>query len=291
MNIGLIKLDGKLVNIALEKIKLYHEQKGDNVKYISELEAVYYDKVYCSSIFSFTDKSYVRDSWICGGTGFDLSIKLPPEIENMKPKINVGFTTRGCIRNCEFCVVPKAEGKIKIVGDIYDFWDGKSKDIILYDNNILALPRHFNHICEQIKKENLRVDFNQGLDCRLLSENMCRKLSELRHKEYHFAFDDISYENQVKSAIQLLNKHGIRRATWYVLVGFNTDFENDYYRINLLRNKKQNVYVQRYNGIKLDRVRNELYSWAMQKHIFQAHTFEQYCKIRKCKTGRAGRGV
>ena len=283
MKIGLIKLDGKLTNIALEKIKLYHEQKGDNVKFISELEAVCYDKVYCSSIFSFTNKNYIRNDWICGGTGFDLSVKLPPEIENMKPKINVGFTTRGCIRNCEFCIVPKAEGKIRVVGDIYDFWDGESKDIILYDNNILALPKHFDFICGQIKKENLRVDFNQGLDCRLLTEKICQKLSELRHKEYHFAFDDVAYEINVRKAIELLKKYGIKRSTWYVLIGFNTDFENDYYRINLLRDNNQNVYVQRYNNLPLEQKKNELYSWAMQKHIFHTHTFEKYCKIRNCK--------
>lgn len=283
MKVGLIQLDGKLKNLALEKIKMYYELQGDEVEYITPLESYNYDKVYCSSIFTFTRKDYVQKNWICGGTGFDLVTTLPPEIENMKPKINLGFTTRGCIRNCEFCVVPEKEGKIRIVGDIYDLWDGKSKDIILLDNNILALPRHFQMICQQIKKENLRVDFNQGLDCRLLTEEYAKILSEIRHKEYHFAFDDVKYERSVLKAIELLKKYGINRSTWYVLIGFNTDFENDYYRIKLLRDNNQNVYVQRYNGIKLDRVRNELYSWAMQKHIFQTHSFEEYCKIRGCK--------
>lgn len=283
MKIGLIQLDGKTINIALEKIKMYYEQKGDFVSYITEIESNLYDKVYCSSIFTFTDKRYVKKNWICGGSGFDLQSKLPDEIENMKPKINIGFTTRGCIHNCGFCIVPKKEGKIKVVGDIYDFWDGKNKDIILYDNNILAIPEHFYKICEQIKKEKLKVDFNQGLDCRLLNDEIGKTLSELSHKEYHFAFDSISYKNKVENALELLNKYGIKRSTWYVLIGYDTTYENDYERLNFLRDNNQNAYVQRYNNIKLERKKNELYSWAMQKHLFHKYTFEKYCRIRGCK--------
>lgn len=282
MKVGLVKLDGKLINIALEKIKMFYEMQGIEVKYVDFLEASICDKVYCSSIYTFTSKSYVGPDWICGGTGFNLETKLSDEIERLKPKVNIGFTTRGCIRNCSFCVVPQKEGKIRIVGDIYDIWDGKSKDITLLDNNILALPNHFKTICFQIRKEKIRVDFTQGLDCRLLNEENIKELATILHKEYHFAFDDISYEKAVLDAIKLLRDNGIKRSTWYVLIGFNTDFENDYYRINLLRENNQNVYVQRYNGIPLDRKRNELYSWAMQKHLFHTFSFEKYCKIRKC---------
>ncbi|GAH92586.1 unnamed protein product, partial [marine sediment metagenome] len=84
---------------------------------------------------------------------------LRPEIEEMKPKINIGFTTRGCIRKCPFCIVPEKEGKIRVVGDIYDFWDREGTELIILDNNILALPEHFKMICTQLKQENLKVDF------------------------------------------------------------------------------------------------------------------------------------
>ena len=127
------------MNIALEKIRLYYQQQNERIQDYLPLNHHLYDKIYCSSIFTFSNKSYVTDDMICGGSGFDLATKLPAEMESMRPKINIGFTTRGCIRNCPFCIVPQKEGYIKIVGDIYDFWDGNSKKITILDNNILAV--------------------------------------------------------------------------------------------------------------------------------------------------------
>jgi hypothetical protein len=281
--IGLVNLDSKLPNIALEKIRLYHKGKKDIVSYIEPIETLYgFDKVYCSSIFTATDKSYVRDSWVCGGSGFDIKSKLPEEIECMKPKINIGFTSRGCIRNCPFCIVPKKEGKLRPVGDIYDFWDRKSKDIILYDNNILGLPEHFRQICKQIKREKLKVDFNQGLDIRLLSNQVCMTLKELRHKEYHFAFDQMKDEKAVRQGIELLKKHGINRSIFYILVGFNTTFEEDLYRAELLKGLNQNAFIQRYNYSKgtYSRKYNELASWCGQRNFFHKFTFKHFCEVR-----------
>jgi hypothetical protein len=279
MRVGLINLDSKLPNIALEKIKMYY----GHAEYIEPIEAHNYDKVYCSSVFSRTDKSYVSDAWICGGTGFDLTTNLPKEIDEMKPKINYGFTTRGCIRNCAFCVVPKKEGKLRVVGDIYDIWDRKNKDLCLFDNNILGLPSHFFMICEQIKKEKIRVDFNQGLDHRLLTDDICKELKSIRHKEYHFAFDDIAYEKTVREAIKMLNKNGIKRSIWYVLI-YNTDesFEDALYRTeSVLKPLNQNAFVQRYNyNGNWDRKHNELASWCNQHGWFHKSKFEEFRKIR-----------
>jgi len=135
MKIAIFNLE-PYTNIAIEKIIEYYRMRGDEVYHYLPINDHLYDWIYCSSIFTFSDKSYVTDKMICGGTGFDLTTILPPEIEAMKPKINIGFTTRGCIRNCPFCVVPQKEGKIKIIGDIYDFWDGKNEWITILDNNI-----------------------------------------------------------------------------------------------------------------------------------------------------------
>jgi hypothetical protein len=59
----------------------------------------------------------------------------PKEIEIMKPKINYGFITRGCFRKCHFCLVPEKEGDLYVEADnlFYDFWDKKSKNIIIMD--------------------------------------------------------------------------------------------------------------------------------------------------------------
>ncbi len=211
-----------------------------------------------------------------GGTGFDLTTQLPPEVENIKPHLNFGFTTRGCIRRCKFCVVPQKEGMIRIEGDLVDLWDGKSKDIKLFDNNILALPEHFAVICQQARVHKLRLDFNQGLDHRLLTPEIVDIMKSISHVEYRFAFDHPNYLPTVERAINLLQKNGIKRCNWYVLVGFNTTPQEDISRLNYLRERKQIAYIQRYAARKTELFYVALARWVNQHHIFRGMTWEQF---------------
>lgn len=272
----------KYTNIAIEKIRMYYEQQNERVVDYLPLEHHLYDKIYCSSLFDFNDKSQIPDNVICGGTGFDLTTALPDEIESMKPKLNMGFTTRGCIRKCPFCVVPEKEGWIRKTGDIYDIWDGKSKSIILLDNNILALKSHFKDICRQIKKENLLVDFNQGLDHRLLTNDIADILKSMRRKEYRFSFDSLKDENSVRKAIDILNKYEIKRSMWYVLTGYDTGPAEDLIRLELLKTNKQRAYVQRYNGI-TNPFLTELAGWTNKSQLFMKYTFNGFLETRGTK--------
>lgn len=233
------------------------------------------DKVYVSCVFKENRKQCLEypTNAIIGGSGWSLDINLPPEIEDIKPHINLGFTTRGCLRKCPFCIVPKKEGRIKIVGDLLDLWDGKSKDVIVLDNNILTVPQHFRLICEQARKNKIRVDFNQGLDHRLLTQEIVDLMKSIRHIEYRFAFDYPSYLPTVEKAITLLQKNKINRCNWYVLVGFNTTIKEDLFRLNYLRDRYQNAYVQRY---KKEPIYIPLARWANQHHIFRGMTWEQF---------------
>ena len=86
-----------------------------------------------------------------------------------------------------------------------------SKNVVLLDNNILALPEHFKLICKQAKDNKIKLDFNQGLDCRLLTEDMVSMLKDIKATNLHFAWDDLKYENDVKRSIDLLQKRGINR--------------------------------------------------------------------------------
>jgi len=272
MKIGLYNLEPKYKNLALEKLRLYHTQQGDDVEDYFAL--AHYDKVYCSSIFTFTKKHTVPQGAICGGSGFDLITELPPDIENIEPHLNFGFTTRGCIRKCPFCIVHIKEPILKVVIHyLKQLWDGRSKLITLYDNNILALPEHFESICKQSIELNLILDFNQGLDHRLLTPEIVKLLKSISHKEYHLAFDSPAYYKSVNKAITMLQNEGINRCIWYVLVGFNTSFQEDLDRLNYLRERNQNAYVQRY---KRDRVYIPLARWANQHHIFRGMTWEQF---------------
>ena len=272
-------------NLALKKIEKYHLGKGDEVIWDMPLARLIADKIYVSCIFERNKKKcfdYEDDpKCLIGGSGYDLAIILPEEIENIKPHINLGFTTRGCIRHCEFCIVPEKEGRIRIVGDLLDLWDGTSKDIILLDNNILALPKHFKLICKQARENNIRLDFNQGLDCRLLDQDIVDELKTIRHKELHFAFDDLSYFDSADRAITLLQKNGINRCNWFILTGFNTNLKEDLFRANYLRSRNQVAYVMRYNNSK-DRKLIPLYQWVNHRKWFRAMTFEKFINTDFC---------
>lgn len=282
MKIGLLNLEPKYKNLAIEKLRLYHMNLGNTVEDYMPLAYESYDKIYCSSIFTFTPKRNLPPNAICGGTGFDLITKLPSEIEAINPHLNFGFTTRGCIRVCPFCVVHIKEGhKVVIVAKLKDIWNGvKGAIITLYDNNILALVDHFFSICAESKEYHVKLDINQGLDHRLLNQAICQELASISHAEYHFAFDSPAYYKSVDKAIKLLQENRINRSIWYVLVGYDTSFQEDLDRLNFLRDRGQNAYVQRY-------VRKPEYiplaRWANQHHIFQGMTWEQFLNHPKNK--------
>lgn len=265
MNISLIDLDSKIPNLALMKISSYHKSKGDKVL----LNA--YDnpeKVYISCIFDKNKYQALGISTtfncelIMGGYGVNNN-KLDPKIEHIKPDYSLynidysmGFTSRGCIRNCDFCIVPKNEGKIKDHAEIKEFLDPKHKKLILLDNNFLASPKCDDNI-KFIKDNKLTVNFCQGLDIRLINDNNSKLLSDLKisnrkfnGNQIHFAYDSIKYSKSVIRGIEKLEEYGIKpyRLMFYVLCGFNTDFKDDYFRFNLLKTMGCDPYIMLYNG-------------------------------------------
>jgi hypothetical protein len=255
MKIGLLKLE-KYTNIAIEKLRLYHQLSGDNVEDYNNFNQ--YDLVYVSKIFSYT-KDYPciinADKIIFGGTGYDVKSCLPFVIENMHPKINIGFTSRGCIRNCDFCIVKEKEGDFRIIGDIYDFWDGMSDIVTILDNNILADKIHFKNICQQINGENIKeVDFNQGLDIRLLDEIDIKILRELNIKTIRFAADNFNILKIIREKIKIITKYiPVSKLFFYVLVGNKfEDLSDNLYVIQYLRNIGCSVFTQVYlpRGVK-----------------------------------------
>jgi hypothetical protein len=281
MKIGLLSLDSKIKNIAIEKIRLFYQSKNIIVEDYNSFEK--YDIVYISKIFNFTPEYpiYINsDKIIKGGSGYNIETKLPQEIEKMKPKINYGFITRGCVRNCEFCIVPQKEGKIYLESEnlFYDFWDKKNKEIVIMDNNIFAMPNIFFEVCKALKKEKLKVDFNQGLDFRLLTDNICNELKLIKHKEYHFAFDYIAYKNKIIESINLLKKYNIKRNTWFIYCSEKNSFQECLERANILKQNNQNGFIQRNINIYYDKRYIALARWVNFHSWFQKISFFQFIK-------------
>lgn len=173
MNIGLIDVDShNFPNLCLMKISAYHKAKGDKVEWWNGLK--HYDVVYQSKVFTdlySQDNEYVimADEVIKGGTGYDIQNKLPHEIEHMYPDYGLygikdrayGFLTRGCPRNCPFCIVSEKEGRrSKTVADLDEFWRGQ-REIILMDSNITA-SKDCERLFGQLIKSKATINFEGG---------------------------------------------------------------------------------------------------------------------------------
>ena len=287
MKILLVDADSKkgFPNLALMKLSAWHKQQKDSVELIKGTPTTtpleHYDKVLISCIFyqnkeAVLDYASQFDNVIVGGSGVDIELTLDNDIEHIMPDYSLydidyslGFTSRGCIRNCGFCIVPDKEGFIKDNAPISEFLHPDHKKVILLDNNFQASPRWRENI-DFIVEHNLKVNFNQGLDIRLLDKEFAEALTSIKsyswtfkRKGLHFAFDDLRYEKQVWVGIDLLERVGIdlKDVLFYVLIGFNTTEEEDLYRINSLYERGVHPYVMPYNQhkSKLTRWVNRLY--------------------------------
>lgn len=277
-------------NLSIMKLSAYHKSLGDHVDLIKGIPSTapleQPDKAYISCIF-FQNTKRVKDyaaQFSCpvelGGSGVDLKKELSYEIEHIRPDYSLydldyslGFTSRGCIRKCGFCVVPEKEGMIRDNAPISEFLHPDHKKVILLDNNFQASPRWKENIVFLVERD-LKVNFNQGLDIRLVNEEFARRLADtnyynwtFKHRGLHFAFDSMGVEKAVVQGIDVLTNAGIRAShlMFYVLVGYDTTFDEDLYRVNILRDLGVKPYIQLYNQTK-DRELRRLARWINRKY-------------------------
>lgn len=275
MKIGLYNLEPKIVNTALMQVSQYYKQQGHNVYEYSPLFHELYDKIYAFSIFDFTDKGYVRPDMICGGTGFDITSRLPPEIEacnydwSWYPDcdFSIIWFSRGCIRKCPFCVVNQKEGYIHSVEP--KNLNPNGKYIKIMDNNFFANPNWENAI-EQILEWKQPIDM-QGFDIRLFNEAQGEALTQLKHKQaFKFAWDNPK-DNLDDKIELLLNYIRPYKLMCYVLIGYWSTPEEDLHRVMHLWDKyKIHAFAMPYN--KFDRYQKDFARWCNNKIIFKSCT-------------------
>lgn len=259
MKIGLIDHDGhNYPNLPLMKISAWHKAKGDSVEWYQPLLSGHMDIVYKSRVFgSGIEKRdfeyYVdADQIIEGGTGNCISVvngkeiydsskdhNLPDEVEHMYPDYSLypeltkdkafGFLTRGCPRKCHFCIVKDKSGDGVIsrkVADLSEFWTDQ-KYIELLDPNILACKDKFE-LLGQLSDSGAFVEFNQGLDARLCTEEVIDALNQIKIVKPHFAWDRYEDKKQVLPKLELISnelKLNKRCISVYVLTNYDTTFE------------------------------------------------------------------
>lgn len=288
MKIGLIDVDGhNFPNLALMKISAYHKSIGDSVEFYDPWFD--YDKVYMSKVFTFTPdyELCIRAKEIVkGGTGYGINTTLPDDIEHMYPDYELygveeayGYLTRGCPRGCDFCIVADKEGKKSVkVADLKEFWDGQ-KEIKLLDPNILAC-KDWKILIQQLIDSKAYIDFTQGLDIRLMTEEKAEMLNQLKIKMIHFAWDNYEFRTYEKlKEFRPLLKYDMRKLRVYVLVNFNTTIEQDLDRIYKLKELGYDPYVMIFEKEKLKKGHElkKLQRWVNSKLIFRScDNFEDY---------------
>jgi hypothetical protein len=285
--IGLIDIDGNnFPNLALMKISAFHKKKGDQVSFANCFEK--YDLIYKSKVFTFTPDDnyyYQADEIIKGGTGYDTKTILPKEIDDIFPDYNLyncqhayGFLTRGCIRKCSFCVVPKKEGMIRPDKDIEEII-GEHKSAVLMDNNILALDYGLQQI-EKIAKLKIKVDFNQGLDSRLITNETAKLLSKIKWlMPLRMACDSEDQIETVLRATDILRKHGVKREKYFIYV-LVEDIESAKRRVEILKNYNLDPFamaLRKLDGtIVRDREITMFCRWVNRKQCFKSVKWEDF---------------
>lgn len=279
LNIALYNLEPNIVNSAMMQVSYYHKQLGDRVSFYSPLLHDSYDKIYAFSIFEFTPKDYVTKDMVIGGTGFDPEIKLPPEMEealydwSLYPNCDYSIIwfSRGCIRNCPFCIVRKKEGYIHPVEP--KNLNPKGKHIKVMDNNFFA-NHEWKDAIEQLQVWNQPVDF-QGVDVRLLNKVQCEALNSLKHhKRIKIAWDNpkLDLRDKLKEITQWIKPY---RLMCYVLIGFDSSLEEDLFRVESLRELKIDPFAMPYNKNQDSKITN-FARWVNRKEIWRSCSWEEY---------------
>ena len=317
-------------NIALGKIARWHRQRGDTVEWYSPF-ADTYDVVFMSKIFNFSEPftQIITNSKkvVFGGTGFlmtrprdreyniDISSvrcivkyvyqeRLPDVIDRCQPDYSIypnvpkdyayGFLTRGCPNQCRWCVVPIKEGAIRPYMDVDEIAiEGRHK-LVLMDNNFLAAGEYANEQLEKIIDRGYRVDFNQALDARLVTDDFARQLAQVKwldKNRIRFGCDTKAQIDDCERAMQMIISYGFH-GEFFLYTMLNDNFQESYRRIHhwwerLQHARKEHLgnwvyaYAQPYRdpvnpNRSIPQWQKDTANWVNKKAHFVAHSFEEF---------------
>lgn len=290
MRIGLLAVDSNYPNLALMKISRWHKERGDEVDWYNPFD--WYDVLYMSKVFSFTE------DWlqvitnvgriVKGGTGYSLTENLPEEIDRLQPDYSIypsipsdtayGFLTRGCPNKCKWCVVPKKEGEVRPYMDCDDIAIEGRTSLILMDNNILAVPDRMK-ILDKLIKRGYKVDFNQGLDARLVEPGIAERLANVRWiKRIRFGCDTEAQVRMCEKAIEMIQECGYK-GEFLLYCMLHGSISECYKRVSHWRdNHKVVPFCQPYRDIthprqEIPQWQLDMQRWADRKELFFSTDF------------------
>ena len=294
----------KFKNLASLTIARYHNDQGDDVSTTHADPHL----VYASCIFSQNKHRvdglkfwYPNAEIHVGGSGINFKW-LPKEMQKLKPyyelypemDYSIGFTTRGCIRKCPFCLAWQKEGKHRPWMHVKDFHDERFKKVVLLDNNWTADKDWFFDNSEWLIERKIKVDATQGFDARIINEEVAEQIRRLKFRSgagrLHLAWDNFKDHDQVFNGLHELIQAGFHpknNMVVYILVDFNSTFQEDLIRCQTLKEWRITPFVMPYQQIDAtfpEKQNNfwvrHLARWVNKRQIFWSCTFEEYVRKR-----------
>jgi len=305
------------------KISAYYKEQGHEVSLLLSYDEIEnYDKVFLSKVFTDTSvpDGITELSWVeYGGTGFfyDKAPPLPDEIEHHMPDYHlydeivssliesgvkrseltyyldysIGFTTRGCIRGCSFCVNKNYRACL-LHSPVEEFLDLDRKYICCLDDNVLSC-RDWKTVFDQLNATGKRFQFKQGMDERLLTDEKCQVIFGSKWiGDYIFAFDNIKDRRLIERKLSLMRKHTDKIPKFYVFCAYNHDAPNTYpdgfwesdirelfERIRVLISHRALPYVMRYADYKGSPYRglyDTITRWCNQPSFIKKKSFREF---------------
>ncbi len=284
-------------NYALMKISAYHKARGDTVEWWTAFDNDKYDRVYSSKVFDFTEENpYLPlEKTIKGGTGYGIFSELPDEIDEMFPDYSIypncdfaiGFLTRGCPNNCPWCYVPKKEGAIRPYRDWRQLVRPDTDKLVLMDNNILACEHGIKQLAE-LAETDYRIDLNQGMDIRLLTEDICKILKRLHWIDYiRFSCDTAAQLPYFEQAVEMFNKYKLPKSRVFIYILVRSDLEEADFRVQSLKSlcRNFNLYAQAERNDRLGIVPDAAQLEFSQRYVYgrsyKKETWREYCNRNK----------
>lgn len=209
---------------------------------------------------------------------------------------SIGFATRGCIRQCSFCVNRNYK-KCSLHSPLSEFVDPDRPYICLLDDNIFAC-KDWRQVFNDLNATGKRFQFKQGCDERLLTDEKCEVLFNQAKwiGDRIFAFDNIKDKDLIIDRLQMIRRHTDSVIKFYAFCGFNhnnigvydeefwaNDIRDLFERIEILMSYGCLPYVMRYKDYELSPYRGmyiAITMWCNQPGFFKKSSFSDYCKIR-----------
>lgn len=179
--------------------------------------------------------------------------------------------------------------------DALHFTEGRRK-LVLMDNNILAAGDYAVRQLEKIIERGYRVDFNQALDARLVTDEYAKLLARVKwldHNRIRFGCDTHAQIAECERAMDMINSYGFTGQFFlYTMIGGKSDFRESYDRINYwwektmaARKSHQGRYVyphaQPYRDPDnpdqvIPQWQKDLAAWVNKRAHFVAHSFAEF---------------